>query len=236
MAKAYKATVSGSYRYGNKEMASFQNLEVILPYNDIDVVTQALIKRFVPMAILKDNKKYPDRLTSIREVFIDEMEEIDHNFSYIGKDIKKMDYAELMDLAAAFHIISIPLYQKASIRSAREKAYVAYSNMNFGTNYSHKDEDFDFMGLPPLKAEAGCKADRVRKRTNAEVLSGEVNPDGGRGRTEIVAPKETPSSVGNVLSLEELKQIADGKNISYNPQIGYDKLYARIFTKDIHVA
>lgn len=227
--KAYKIIASGSYRIAKNDIVSFSDLEVIIPFNDIDVVEQALIKRFAPMMIMKNSKRFPDRLKTIREVFIDEIEEIDHKFSFYSKDIKKMEYEELMDLAAAYHLYTIPLYKKTSIRVAREKAYLVYSDKVLGKEIDPKAATYDYMSLPPLKAEAPFKADRERKLTNAEVLRGELKESNSRGETKEVVAETMPSSQGSSLSLSDLKAIADSKKIQYNPNIGYDKLYERVF-------
>ena len=105
---AYKVTLSGTYRNGANESVDFQEVTGFIPLVDEDMAQAMCVKRYAKVFITQD-KRYKDRVTRTRSVYVDSMEPCYHEFSYVGKDIKQMTYEELQDLATAKDLRSIPL-------------------------------------------------------------------------------------------------------------------------------
>lgn len=206
--EAKKITVSGNYRKAQRGIVDFSNLSGIVPGADEDVLMMHVMSRYVPMWVDKD-PKYKDRLTSVREVFIDTIEEVkEHKFSFIGKNIQDMTMEELQDVATAFDLRSIPLYKKASLNATREAACIEYLAKVSGNIIDTKDPRYDYAALPLIKTEDKVRRDKTGKVTSEEYFSMQANGE---------------------MDLESLKKLADSKGIVYSPNIGYDKLYSRIF-------
>jgi hypothetical protein len=141
-------------------------------------------------------------------------------FSYIGKDIKELDYAELHDLATAKDLrrIQLPKEQSGvSLREMRQMAYVEYSDKVLGNFINHNEEGFNFAKLAPLKIDGDARRDTSKKITNEEILDQEE---------KTMDISSTPKST---LTLDDLKGIAKQKNISYHNTIGFDALYAKLY-------
>lgn len=236
--KALKITVSGSYKTSNNEIVEFENISGFVPYVEDEYAKMHVRRRYTPEwvknAVDRDGKKlYPNRIDRMRQVFIEEIEEVDHKFEYIGKDIKKMSYGELQDLATAKDLRTIPLPKQTSgvdIREMREKAYLEYSAKvmrdpinvkNPDPEYSSKQGSrsvFDFAKLPPLFVESGeARIDTSSKVTNDEILNLEMKP------------RDLNSTLKDDFSLADLKAIAKEKGINYHHKIGFDKLYDMLY-------
>ena len=94
--KALKATVSGSYKTAQGDIIDFEDVEGVVPFVDEAHAFMHIKSRYaatwIKAAVTDTDKKvYPDRIEKVRQVFLDSLEETTHDFSYIGKDIKKMD-------------------------------------------------------------------------------------------------------------------------------------------------
>ncbi len=211
--KALNIKISGSYRKAKREIVDFDGLSGTIPFCDTDVALMHIRSRYAPMWIMND-KRFKDRLSSIREVHLDEMTETDSNFSYIGKDIKEMSHEELQDLATVFDLRRVPLYKKSSLRETRVWAYVSYAEHVNGEHIDNKAEDFNFADLPPLIVLEGGRREESGKISNEDVIQAE---------------QESTSTPKQTMSLSDLKQIADQRGIKYSPNIGYDKLYERLY-------
>ena len=217
MAKVYKVTISGSYRTDEiGKYADYQDVQGIIPFCDADIAKMHVIRRYSTMWIKKNPQKYPRRLNSMRQCFVDGLDEAEGELSFIGKDIKKMSWEELQDLACAKDIREIPFFQKGSLRTAQEKAYQLYSAQVLKSPIDTNKDDYNFGKLPPLFVGSISRRDDTVKLTNDEVLDMEQD--------KKVSPKQA-------LSLVELKQIADAQDIKYHPSVSYDKLYERVFKK-----
>ena len=220
--KGLKLTLSGSYRTSNQEVVDFENLTGIIPFCDEDIAYQAAQRRYAKMWLTaardEDGEKmYPARLDVLRECFMDDCEVIEHDFSFIGKDIREMTAEEIQDLAVAKDLKTVPLFKDGSLRSARAKAYVVYSEIVMGMGLDEEEVERELAKLPPLIVkDAKPIRDTRPKITNEEMISQEQK------NTSTLAPRQT-------MSIDDLKAIAAEKGIVYAPNIGYDALYKKIY-------
>lgn len=252
--QALKVTISGSYNTSTRDIIDFDNISGIVPFVSEAKVKQYVRKRYayewVRTARTKDGKVLPhgskegdllfkERISQMRQVFIDEIVPIDHVFTYIGKNIKEMSYEELTDLATANDLLAVPLPKGLSgvdLREMRICAYIEYSGKVAGRpinrqtpSHEHADETedregnktftFSFAKLPPLTVGGGVHVNQAKGITNDEVIAQEMQPrnltegDGGEGKP----------------TLEMLKALADEKGISYHHRAGYDTLYGLVY-------
>lgn len=220
--KALKATISGSYKTPQGDIIDFEDVSGVIPLVDEAHAFMHIKSRYsddwVRAAVADGKKLYTDRIEHMREVFMDEMKETEHDFSYVGKDIKHMTYDELQDLATAKDLRYIPLPKRQSgfsLREARVRAYIVYSEKVMNNVINENDEDFSFAELPSLIVDGGVRKEVSKKITNEEIINQEQN-------NAIGKPKDN-------LTLEDLKDVADKKNIKYHWNIGFDKLYALLY-------
>lgn len=212
--KALKITISGSYRSVEKYV-DFSNIEGVIPFNREDIAEMHIRGRYARMWIM-DNERFKDRLQSVREVYIDKMDEAEHDFSFVGKDIREMTQAELQDLATAKDLREIPLYKISGERHARTVAYAAYSNQILKQEVKYRAEGFNLMKQPPIiVADQAWRMDSTKKLTNDEIMDAEKDMD---------AP-----TVGTKMSRAELEQIATNQGISFKGNWSDDKLYKAIY-------
>lgn len=224
--KALKFKISGSYRNSRREVIDFDNVVGTIPYNREDIATMHVIDRYAVMwvknSVDKDgNKTYPERIESMRQVFVEAMKEVDAELSFMGKDIKEMDHEELQDLATHKDLRQIPLPREISdmsLREIREEAYVAYSDCIEKTNLSHerKQGTFKYYEAPPIYPSEGHRFDASVKLTNDEVLKFEEEMD-------INATPKTN------MTIDDLQNLAREKNIPFTDSMGFDALYEKIF-------
>lgn len=211
--KAYKVTISGSYRGADNEIFDYSGVIGTIPFTDEEIATMHVRGRYARMWIMKDTK-FKDRLYSVRECYIDEMVECEAEFSYLGKDIRAMTQEELQDLATAKDLRLIPLYKKGSEREARTKAYAAYSAHIIGVEVKYQEEGFNLMKQPPIVVTDGSwRKDDTKKLTNEEILDSEA---------DLNNPTTT-------LSRKELEHLARNQGIEFHPKISDQKLYQRIY-------
>lgn len=136
---AIRATISGSFIDGSKDIASYDSIVGIIPKLDADKAQQMIIRRYAKIWVTnakneKGDPKY-GRIQRIREVYVDNMEVIEvdeRHFSYIGKNILEMNAEELQDLAAAKDLAGIPLYKTGSLVIQRRIAYAEYADKLLG--------------------------------------------------------------------------------------------------------
>lgn len=236
--KALKVTVSGSYKTANGDVIDFEDVQGVIPAVEEEHAKMHVRRRYASEWIRDavddtDKKVYPQRIDRMRQCFIDDIEETDHKFSYVGKDIKKMSYEELQDLATAKDLRTIPLPKKTSgvdIREMREKAYLEYSAKVLGNpiDVKHPDPEyaskqgarlvFDFAKVPSLLVEDGeARLETGAKVTNEEILDLEM-----KSRDINSTPKDD-------FTLNDLKEIAKEKGIKHHWNIGFDKLYDMLY-------
>ena len=213
--KAWKVTISGTYRTAKKEYIDFQDLEGYIPFTPSEDYAEAMIrKRYAGMWIGKDSK-YKERVQSVREVFIDYMEEVEHEFSFLGKEIRELTYEELQDVATFKGLRAIPLYKKGGLRQAQMIAYAAFSEKVLGIEVKYKEAGFKFMEQPPVYIDADSEFNIVKPFTNEEILDQEA-------ASESIDANKT-------LSRPQLEKIAKDRGITFNKAISDEKLYSKIF-------
>lgn len=224
--KLMKATISGSYRTSTGEYVDFDDVEGFLPFVDEDVAAMHIRGRYAVMWVKaatdsKGEKKYPLRVQNMRQVFIDRLETVEgDNLSFIGKDIKEMGYEELQDLATFKDLRRIPLPKElsgVSLRDMRAKAYVSYVEEVLMKEAPSEAEMARFGDLPPVFVEGGYRRDETVKLTNEEVIEREASP------------RNLGESAKQSMTIDELKDLARQKHIPFHPNIGFDKLYEKIY-------
>jgi len=222
--KALKIVISGSYRSAEHKVVDFTSVAGVIPFCDEDVAFMHLKSRYAPIWITSDTRYQKDRVYSVREVYVDSMEEVEHEFSYVGKDIKLMTAEELQDLATAKDLREIPLWRKGSVRHAQNIAYAQYSKLVLGKKIDHRKEGFNVAKLPPIIVGGEIRRDTTKKITNEEYLS--------RSETKNVDSDddfEDELVDETALTLADLKEIANRKGIKFHPTIGRDALYDKIY-------
>lgn len=214
---AYKVTLSGTYRNGANESVDFQEVTGFIPLVDEDMAQAMCVKRYAKVFITQD-KRYKDRVTRTRSVYVDSMEPCYHEFSYVGKDIKQMTYEELQDLATAKDLRSIPLYKAGGLREAQVAAYAAYSKAILREDIGEKEPGFKFAELPPLiVGDDVALRNTPESRTVDEIVQDEVEG-------------KKPAGVEKVkVSREEMVKLAKDRGIQFHPAIGDEKLYKKLF-------
>lgn len=221
--KALKVTVSGAYKTANGDIIDFEDISGVIPFVGTEHAKMHVRSRYASEWVRNAKKAdgepmFTSRIDIMRQVFIDDIEEVEYDFSYVGKDIKKMSYEELQDLATAKDLRTIPLPKYVSgvdIREMRTKAYVEYSTEVKGDVISERDPDFDFAKLNPLFVDGEARIETAKKLTNDEIIEQEQ--------------KITSGTIKDNLTLEDLQKIAKDKGIKHHPMMGFDKLYSLVY-------
>jgi hypothetical protein len=222
-----KVTVSGDYRTTDRSVIiDFDKVSGVIPNIPIDCdeeemegwILSHVQNRFVGMWINAD-KRYNKRFNSIRTCFVDKIEEVDGEPLCIGKDIKEMTAEELQHLAVTFHLTMIPK-GSASIRSAREVAYIEYCKNVLGQKIDKTVENFKFALLPPIFVyNKVVKVAGKKIKSQEEIIRDEVE-----GKENVI-----DETLPTALSMDELKSIAKQKGVKFNGNISYENLYNRLF-------
>jgi hypothetical protein len=219
--KALKVTISGSYISADKEVFDYNKVTGIIPYQDEDIAFMHVKDRYAAIWITSD-ERFKNRVYKLREVFIDSMEEIDHDFSYVGKDIRELNIEELQDLATAYDLREIPLWRKGSVRHAQNVAYAEFGTKVLARKGLDHRKGLNVAKLPPIVIDAGMRRDDTKKFTNEQVIA-------GFQQTEDAGKEDGVENAEGALSLDDLKEIADGQGIKYHPAIGFDSLYKKVY-------
>lgn len=215
--KAYEVILSGTYRVTKEDYVDFENVKGIIPAAKHEEFASAMARvRYAPMWIGKD-PKYKKRVRSMREVFIDDINETESEFSFVGKNIKEMTYEELQDLATAKDLRAVPLYKKAGLRQTQIIAYAEYSLKILGEDIEYKKVGFNFADCPPLVVPDANPVDNETGRiSNEDIIEQEMN-------------STSPQGAKTTLTRAELEKIATDKRIPFNPAISDSALYNKIF-------
>lgn len=254
--KTLKVVISGSFKATDGEIESFDKVTGVIPRlntepdegEQLSKAEQMIIRRYATIWIARVQKKGPDgktldegkykRVQKVRQVFIDSIDDNDEDptavLSYVGMNILDMNFEELQDLAAANDLSQVPLYKVNSLQHARRVAWSEYAVKVLGLvewldpNAARKQNVYDFRstGFNPNK--------------HAPIIADEYIRMGGKKREDIeeviksVVDKEINANENtgerSRLTLEQLKGIADAKNIEYHKTIGYDQLYKKIYS------
>lgn len=223
--KALQVTISGSYRTATKEIVDFEDVKGIIPHVGEDLAAMHVRGRYAVMWVKaaedkKGEKLYTKRIEDMRQVFVDEIKEVDvEQFSFVGKDVRELDYIELQDLATAKDLRKVPLPKEtsgASLREVRQVAYVEYAEKVHREFIDINDPEFNYAKLPKLKIDGEARREASKKFTNEEIIEQEQDTTSTQG-------------VKSDLTLEDLKEMADKKGIKYHPATGFEKMYVKIF-------
>jgi hypothetical protein len=86
---ALEVTISGSYRNFKKEIIDYEGVVGVIPLVSDEKALQHVKRRYAPRWISED-ARYTDRLHSERSTYVDSTRVIEHDFSYIGKDVRDL--------------------------------------------------------------------------------------------------------------------------------------------------
>lgn len=217
--KAYKIKFSGSYKANNDDIYNYNDITVYVPYMDYDLALFHARGRLLPIALNSLNRKEGQQVTlnnikKIRDSYDDEVEETEHTFSFEGKDIRKLNFEEIQEVATKYDLRAVPLYKSGSLRSQLNALYGEYSNKIRHEPLNYKEEGFNIMDYPPIIAADEYSIKR-------EIKTPQLEQDRDKPREKLVTH-----------SLDELKAIADAKGIKYHHRTGYDSLYSKIYDVD----
>ena len=225
-------TISGSYYNSKKEIVDFDNIKGKIPVCDEEngVGSMHVRGRFAARWIkdakdANDEPRYPERVHKLRQVHIDDVQPATGEYSFSGKNIKELNVNEMQELAVAKDLRFIPLPEAGyDLRDMRTRTYVAYAEKVLKKKIKFQDEDFNFAKLPAIFLDASLRRETSLKLTNEEIIEQEQK---GSGKAVNYGEKDDPK---NRFTLEELKTLADTKNIEYPEDIEFDDLYSQLFT------
>ncbi len=231
-------TVSGCYYDSKKETVDYENIKIKIPACDEEngVGSMHVRGRYVTKAlkaVLDKNgdQKYPKRVEKMRQVFIDDCVPAKGWLSFVGKNIKELSVDEMQDLATSKDLRFVPLPNSGlSKRDMLIRTYVAYCNKVLGEmkrykgqTIKHQEEDFNFAKLAPIFLDSSTRTEDSLKITNEEMIEQELTaPPVAYGERDKPEDRFT---------LQELKTIADSKNVMYAPDAEFKELYNILFTK-----
>jgi hypothetical protein len=211
--RALKVTLSGSYRDGRKDVHDYV-VDGVVPYNDSDVVEMHLQNRFA-VKWIKESGKYPNSVRQLRTTYVDDMEEIDAEFSFMGKDIRSMSFDELQDLSVAKDLRSVPA-EKGDLREARTRAYAEYAEKVLGRSVQWRKDGFNLMSEPEIVVGDAAPIRQAVKRVNQDDVN-QMAFEGVNVESEAV------------ISFDALSKMADLKDIKHDGRTSYDSLYRKVF-------
>lgn len=250
MTKFLRATISGSYVASDGDVESFDRVTGILPALDDDKAAQMIIKRYariwVSQATDSDGEPKYKTVKRIRQVFIDEVEEADDlagkQLSYVGKDIMEMNYEELQDLASAKDLSAIPLYKSSQLTHARRVAFAEYGAKVLGwTEHVINPKTGKPEEMPISWAREGFNPKNFEKivvdgdiRRSEEHVSDIEETLDRENLKDLEKRGKIKSAVkdGSRLTMDQLKAIAKEKSITFNSNISFDKLYAKVYKEN----
>lgn len=226
--QAKQVTISGSYYTNANDIESFSDVIGVLPDLDADKVNQMTIKRFAKIwieAAKGEDGKPLSRVHRVREVYVDAVEEVEGEFSYIGKNIMNMTAEELQDLAAAKDLHGVPLYKVGSLALARRVAFSEYAIRVLGMD--KEDLDYRKDGFNPNEYDAIIADASIRRGTE---MAADIEE--GIDREQLMLDKKLkPTAEPSRLTMEQLKAIASQKKVTFAGNISYDALYKRVYGK-----
>ncbi len=221
-------TVSGCYYDSRKETIDFEGLKIRVPANDEEICEMNVRRRYT-LAAIKEAKnkdgepKYPKRVEKIRQIFIDDSRPCKGAYTFVGKNIKEISNDELQDLATRKDLRFIPLPNSGlSRRDALIRAYVAFADKMFNKEIKWQEEKFNFAKLPDIILDGRVRTEGEGKITNEEMIAQEQNAP-----TTDYGVRDNPR---NRFTIEELKAIADNKNIQYPDDVDFTNLYNKLFS------
>lgn len=203
MAKQIKVTFTYEFKKGEEHIADTS--ELIMPYCDFDRALQHGCDRYLPQVI---EKKHKFLAKTIIPCYLDGYEEVkeETEYSFIGKDIATMSWVELQDLAVVKNMIGIPLYKDGSLIQARRKAMELYL-ISTGVEKKRAKELTGGRGITLPSVKVDGKSNGKVVITKQEEIVEELKKEGW------VEPEKG-------LTFDEMKALADRKEVKYHPNIG----------------
>lgn len=225
-------TISGSYYNSKKEVIDFDGVKGIIPFCDEEngVGSMHVRSRFASKWVREEKDrhgdvKYPERIDRMRQVFIDDVKETTGTLSFVGKNLKELGIDEMQELAVAKDIRMIPLPKAGmSKRDMQILAYVGYADKVLKKTIKYQEEGFNFAKLPDIILDGQGRREISQKLSNDEMIDLEAD--------KMKAPvglgeRDNPKAR---FSIEELRQILDGKKVSYDQDASFDELYSKAFS------
>jgi hypothetical protein len=210
----FKVTVSGDYRTNGGSQGDVIDFNEVVGY--MPECAEEMVMSHIQNRLLGDwiraDKRYTARFSARRTVFIDKIEVVPGVPSCNGKDIKKMSWGELQDLAISKNLLRIPLKNAVSEREAREIAYLEYSDKVLDEKINTKDE-FNFSKLPALIVEGELEAAAPERKISNE---------------EAIAEEEEVSSD---ISFSDLKKEAKRRDIKFSNKTSKKELIELLSVK-----
>lgn len=229
--KFLEFTISGSYYNSKKETVDFDGVKGRIPFCDEEngVGSMHVRGRYAAKWIRETldangEKKYPDRINKLRQVFVDEVVEVPGTYSFVGKDIKTLTVDEMQELAVAKDLRFIPVPDAGyDLRDMRVRTYVSYSEKVLRQKVEYQKEEFNFAELPSIILDGKPRREEGQKISNEEIIQQEQNAT----KPVPMGEKDDPR---NRFTLRELKELADSKNIQYTEGVEFEELYTQLFS------
>jgi hypothetical protein len=219
--KALEVTISGSYKTEGspRETIDFFDFKKTIPFVPEEKAMQQIRARYARMWIIKSDKFKKRPRVGRPSVYIDDMKEIEnYKFGFEGKDIREMSIEDIQDLACAYDLNRIPLYQEADLRRMRTVAYVEYNNKILKNGeLDEKEQGFNVLHYDPIIVKEAAK---IEPKETWETL---IPDEDGKLENDDPAPKSQD------VDIDTLKKIADKLEIKYNPKVPHDVLYNKIY-------
>lgn len=225
-------TISGSYYNSKKEVIDFDKVVGKIPFCDEEngVGSMHVRDRFAAKWVKETldasgEEKYPERIDRMRQIFVDDVQETTGTLSFVGKSLKDLSIDEMQELAVAKDIRFIPLPKSGmSKRDMQIRAYVGYAEKVLKKTIKYQEEGFNFAKLPDITLDAQGRKEVSQKLSNDEMIDLEADkmkqPVGLGERDD---PKKR-------FTIEELREILDGKKVSYDQNATFDELYQKAFS------
>lgn len=209
----YELEISGYFTTGaNGDKIDFDGVKVYLPSCNLDNAL-SYIKYRVGAWYIKQDERYSDyRIDNLTVVYIDtEPKKVEKENPISNKSVKEMNFFELQMFAIQHNLFLVPLINQVSLREAKEKALREYYEKVLRNPLK---DDLLYGNIPDVKV----KEDEI-------IIAEDVKRIDSDKAINISLKKEE----GRDFSFEELKKLAKESGIDFHPNIGYDKLYSKIF-------
>lgn len=230
-----RVTISGSFKASDGDIESFDNLVGVMPAVDEDKAMQMANRRYATIWVGKARKivngqptedaKYK-RVTKVRQVFIDSIEENDDKLDYVGMNVMDMNFEQLQDFATANDLSSVPLYKSCSLQHARRVAWSEAARKIeglVGPEYMWTDQHFNPSSHAPIIADGEIRRQNGHVADIEETIDREALALQGKAKGAVTDPNQSK------LTMPQLKAIADEKKLKYHATIGWQQLYNMIY-------
>lgn len=171
---AIKFTISGSLKTASGEVVDFSGVSGIMPANNQEKILSTIKERYAIFALQRDSATAKHNVQRIVTLYLDSMTETAEVFSFVGKDVKIMDWNELQDMAVMLDSDSMYRPRYTDIRTARDLAYKEYVEKVLKKSMPAK---YNFADLKSLNVEWKPITAEVTKVDKEEELKNEFMKD-----------------------------------------------------------